>query len=221
MIKIDILCKTQNIYSNNSLKIMLDFKRGLIMINYIWFFLILIGIMTAFATGNVDSINVAIVEDASEAVKFAIGLTGIMAVWLGLMNIAEKSGLIKSFSKILTPITSFLFPDIPKGHPAMSAIVMNMVTNMFGAGNSATAIGLKAMEEMNTLNKDKKKATNAMCMFLVINMSSIQIVPLTVLKIRTDAGSLNPTEIIGTSLIATTISTIVGILSVKILEKKE
>lgn len=191
------------------------------MINYIWFFLISIGVVTAIATGNIDSINTAIVADASEAVMFAIGLTGIMAVWLGLMNIAEKSGLIKTFSKLLTPITNILFPDIPKDHPAMSAIIMNMVTNMFGAGNSATAIGLKAMEEMNSLNKDKKRATNAMCMFLVINMSSIQIVPLTVIKIRTDAGSLNPTEIIGTSLIASAVSTIVGILSIKILEKKE
>ncbi len=191
------------------------------MINYIWFFLIIIGIITAVATGNVDAINIAIVDDASDAVMFAIGLTGIMAVWLGLMNIAEKSGLIKSFSRLLTPITSILFPDIPKGHPAMSAIVMNMVTNMFGAGNSATAIGLKAMEEMNSLNRTKKKATNAMCMFLVINMSSVQLVPLTVIKIRADAGSLNPTEIIGTSIVATTVSTIVGILSVKILEKKE
>ncbi|MFA5523195.1 MAG: nucleoside recognition domain-containing protein [Tissierellales bacterium] len=191
------------------------------MINYIWFFLIAIGVVAAIATGNIDAINIAIVEDASDAVMFAIGLTGIMAVWLGLMNIAEKSGLIKCFSKLLTPITSILFPNIPKDHPAMSAIVMNMVTNMFGAGNSATAIGLKAMEEMNSLNKDKKRATNAMCMFLVINMSSIQLVPLTVIKIRADAGSLNPTEIIGTSLIATTVSTIIGVLSVKLLEKKE
>lgn len=191
------------------------------MINYIWFFMIAIGIVIAVITGNMESINMAIVEDASEAVMFAIGLTGIMAVWLGLMNIAEKSGLIRSFSKLLTPITKLLFPDIPKGHPAMSAIVMNLVANMFGAGNSATAIGLKAMEEMNTLNKDKRRATNAMCMFLVINMSSVQLVPLTVIKIRTDAGSSSPTEIIGTTLVATTISTIVGILSAKILEKKE
>jgi len=190
------------------------------MINYIWFFLIFIGIVVAILTGNIDVINMAVIGDTEAAVKFAIGLTGIMAIWLGLMNIAEKSGLIKSFSGLLRPITSFLFPDIPKDHPAMSAIVMNMVTNMFGAGNSATAIGLKAMEEMNELNKDKKRATNAMCMFLVINMSSIQLVPLTVLKIRADAGSINPTEIIGTSLIATTVSTIVGIVSVKILQIK-
>lgn len=188
------------------------------MINYIWFFLIFIGIIVAIFTGNIDGINNAVIEDTQEAVMFAIGLTGIMAIWLGLMNIAQKSGLIKSFSRLLNPITRFLFPDIPKDHPALSAIVMNIVTNMFGAGNSATALGIKAMEEMNKLNRGEKKATNAMCMFLVINMSSVQLVPLTVLKIRADAGSLNPTEIIGTSLIATTISTIVGIVSAKILQ---
>lgn len=190
------------------------------MINYIWFFLIFIGILVAIFTGNIDVINNAVIEDTQAAVMFAIGLTGIMAVWLGLMKIAEKSGLIRAFGKLLRPITSFLFPDIPKDHPAISAIVMNMVTNMFGAGNSATALGIKAMEEMNTLNIHKEKATNAMCMFLVINMSSVQLVPLTILKIRADAGSLNPTEIIGTSLIATTVSTVVGIFSAKILQRK-
>ncbi|WP_083238869.1 nucleoside recognition domain-containing protein [Caloranaerobacter ferrireducens] len=188
------------------------------MINYIWFFLIFIGIIVSIINGNIDSINAVVIEDTQEAVKFAISLTGIMAVWLGLMNIANKSGLINIFSKILKPITKLLFPELPQNHPAISAIIMNMVTNMFGAGNSATALGIKAMEEMNKLNVDKKKATNAMCMFLVINMSSIQLVPLTVLKIRADAGSLNPTEIIGTSLIATTISTLVGIISVKIFQ---
>ncbi|KNF09819.1 spore maturation protein A [Gottschalkia purinilytica] len=190
------------------------------MINYIWFFLIFISIVVSVLNGNINVINESIIKDAEEAVKFAISLIGIMSIWMGLINIAEKSGLIKSFSKILTPITSFLFPEVPKNHPAMSAIVMNMVTNMFGAGNSATAIGIKAMEEMNTLNKNKKRSTNAMCMFLVINMSSIQIVPLTILKIRADAGSVNPTEIIGTSLVATTVSTIVGIIAVKILQGK-
>lgn len=188
------------------------------MINYIWFFLIFIGMVVAIFTGKIDVINVAVIEDTQEAVRFAISLIGIMAVWLGLMNIAEKSGLIKKFSKLLRPITMLLFPNIPKNHPAIGLIVMNMVTNMFGAGNSATALGIEAMKEMQSLNIDKKRATNAMCMFLVINMSSIQLVPLTVLKIRSDAGSLNPTEIIGTSIIATTVSTIVGIVSVKVLQ---
>lgn len=189
------------------------------MINYIWFFLILIGIVVAVLSGKIDVINTAVIEDTQDAVKLAIELTGIMAMWLGLMNIARKSGLIKSFSILMRPITKILFPEVPKNHPALSAIIMNMVTNMFGAGNSATALGLKAMEELNTLNRNKKRATNAMCMFLVINMSSIQLVPLTVLKIRSMAESLNPTEIISTSLIATTVSTIVGIISAKILQR--
>lgn len=188
------------------------------MINYIWFFLIFVGIIVSVLNGNIDSINTVVIEDTQEAVKFAISLTGIMAVWLGLMNIANKSGLIRSFSRILRPVTKVLFPELPQNHPAISAIIMNMVTNMFGAGNSATALGIKAMEEMNKLNVDKKRASDAMCMFLVINMSSIQLVPLTVLKIRADAGSVNPTEIIGTSLIATTISTLIGIISVKIFQ---
>lgn len=190
------------------------------MINYIWFFLIFIGIVVAIFTGKVDIINTVVLEDTQDAVKLAIELTGVMALWLGLMNIAKKSGLINSFSKFLRPVTKILFPDIPKDHPAISAIIMNMVTNMFGAGNSATALGLKAMQEMDSLNRDKTRATNAMCMFLVINMSSIQLVPLTVIKIRSTLGSMNPTEIISTALISTTISTIVGIISAKILERR-
>lgn len=189
------------------------------MINYIWFFLIIISIIVSLVNGNLDVVNQAMINDAQEGVTFGIGLIGIMSVWMGLIKIAEKSGLLKSISKLITPITSFLFPNIPRNHPAMNSIVMNMVTNMFGAGNSSTAIGLKAMKEMNTLNKDKKVATNDMCMFLVINMSSIQLIPITVLKLRADSGSLNPTEIIGTTLIATIVSTIFGVLTAKILQK--
>lgn len=189
------------------------------MINYIWFFLIMISIVVASISGNVDVINEALMTDAQEAVTFSISLMGIMATWMGLIKIAEASGLIRTISKLITPLTSFLFPNVPKDHPAMNSIVMNMVTNMFGAGNSSTAIGLKAMEEMNTLNRDKSKATNDMCMFLVINMSSIQLIPITVLKLRSDLGSTNPTEIIGSTLIATFISTFVGIVATKILER--
>lgn len=191
------------------------------MINYIWFFLIIISIAVASLTGNIDVINDALMNDAQEAVVFGISLMGVMATWMGLIKIAESSGLIRAISRLMTPITSFLFPGVPKDHPAMTSIVMNMVTNMFGAGNSSTAIGLKAMEEMSTLNPDKTKATNDMCMFLVINMSSIQLIPITVLKLRQDAGSLNSTEIIGPTLIATLISTLVGIITVKLLEGRK
>lgn len=176
------------------------------------------GIGMALINGNTEVISEVILQDAQEAVVFAIGLTGIMAVWLGLMNIAKKSGLINGFALIMRPITKFLFPSIPPNHPAISAMMMNMVTNIFGAGNSATALGIKAMEELQGLNKNKKTATNAMCMFLVINMSSIQLIPLTVLKIRADTGSIAPTEIIITSIIATTVSTLFGIIACKVLE---
>jgi spore maturation protein A len=189
------------------------------MMNAIWFFMILTGIGVSILTQKTDMINGVVIHYTQEAVVFAIGLTGIMAVWLGLMKIAERSGLIYSIGKLVSPFIKRLFPEIPKDHPAISAIVMNMIANMFGAGNSATALGLKAMEKLQSINPDKKRATNAMCMFLVINMSSIQLIPLSVLKIRADAGSMNPTDIIGTSLIATAISTFVGIISCKILER--
>lgn len=189
------------------------------MINYIWFFLIITSIISATLSGDISIINDAIMTDAQDAVVFGISLMGIMATWMGLIKIAESSGLIRKISRLITPITAFLFPGVPKDHPAMNSIVMNMVTNMFGAGNSSTAIGLKAMEQMSTLNRNKKVATNDMCMFLVINMSSLQLIPITVLKLRSDANSTDPTEIIGTTLVATIVSTIVAIISVKILER--
>jgi len=191
------------------------------MINTIWFLLIFIGIVYSLFTGTLNEINNIILKDAQEGVMFSISLVGIMSFWLGIMNIAEESGLIKKLSKGLRPIMRILFPDIPDGHPAQNSILMNFIANMFGVGNAATALGLKAMKDMNSLNRDKKRATNAMCMFLVINMSSLQLVPLNVLKIRLDYGASNPSEIIAPGLIATGISTIVGIVAVKLLEKRE
>ncbi len=186
--------------------------------NIIWIIMIFIGIIAAIVTGKPELINDVIIHDTGEAVMFAIGLTGIMSFWLGLMNIAKKSGLISSITKSMTPITRYLFPDVPPEHPAIGAMMMNMVANMFGAGNSATALGLKAMDELQKLNTDKKTVTNAMAMFLVINMSSVQIIPLTILKLRADAGSANPAEIIITSILATIVSTVVGVTACKILE---
>ncbi|WIF95940.1 nucleoside recognition domain-containing protein [Caminicella sporogenes] len=190
------------------------------MINTIWFFMIIIGIFIAVGNGKLEVINKVIIENTSDAVTFAIGLTGIMATWLGLMKIAEKSGLIESIGKSFSKLMKYIFPDVPFSHPAITAMIMNMVANMFGAGNSATALGLKAMEELQKLNTKKDTATDAMIMFLVINMSSIQLIPLAVLKIRADANSVNPTEIIGPTLIATFISTLIGIFVCKIFERK-
>ncbi len=177
--------------------------------------------MFGLVTNRLDIVNEVILRESHEAIKFTIGLAGIMAFWMGIMNIAKESGLMRYLGRVLSPIIRILFPEIPKGHPAISSITMNIIANMFGAGNSATAFGIKAMEDMNTLNRYKDRATNAMCMFLIINMSSVQLLPLTVLKIRAQEGASNPTDIIGTSLIATSISTIVAIIITKIVQIKE
>lgn len=190
------------------------------MLNTIWFLLIFVGIIFSIFNGTLIEINNVILKEAQEGVMFCISIMGIMSFWLGLMNIAEESGLLKKLSRGLRPLIGFLFPGIPKGHPAERWIVMNFIANMFGVGNGATAFGLKAMKEMDSLNRNKKRATNAMCMFLVINMSSVQLVPLTVLKIRYDYGAANPSEIVGPGILATSISTVVGIAAIKFFEKR-
>ncbi|MCF6462389.1 nucleoside recognition domain-containing protein [Clostridium sp. Cult1] len=189
------------------------------MINTIWFLMIFVGILYGVFTGNLGEINNIILKEAQEGVTFAISLIGIMCFWLGIMNVAEKSGLIKSISKGFRPIIRLLFPNIPKGHPAERWILMNFIANMFGVGNGATAFGLKAMKELNSLNPDKRRATNAMAMFLIINMSSLQLVPLTVVKLRYDYGSKDPTGIIGITILATFLSTVVAIIVGKIFER--
>lgn len=188
------------------------------MVNTIWFLMIFIGIIYGALTGNLGEINGIIIREAGEGVTFAISIIGIMSFWLGLMNIAEKSGLIKTISKGFRPMMRLLFKDIPKGHLAEQWILMNFIANMFGMGNGATAFGLKAMKELDSLNTNKKRATNAMAMFLIINMSALQLIPLTVIKIRYDYGSTNPTGIIGITIIATTLSTIIAIIIGKIFE---
>ena len=191
------------------------------MINTIWFFLMVVGIIVGIINGRLEEITQAAMDSAALAVQLCIGFIGIWALWLGLMKVAEKSGFIRGIGKVLSPITGILFPQVPKDHPAMGAMVMNMAANMMGLGNAATPLGLKAMKELQKLNHDKTKASNAMCLFLVINTSSITLIPTTVVALRMSTGSANPTEIIGTAMIATTISTLVGIISVKLLEKGE
>ncbi|MCF6464338.1 nucleoside recognition domain-containing protein [Clostridium sp. Cult2] len=191
------------------------------MVNTIWFLMIFVGILYGIFTGNLGEINNIILRETQEGVTFAISLIGIMSFWLGIMNIAEKSGLIKSISKGFRPIIRMLFPDIPKNHPAERWILMNFIANMFGVGNGATAFGLKAIKELDSLNTNKKRATNAMAMFLIINMSSLQLVPLTIVKLRYDYGSKNPTGIIGITILATFLSTFVAVIVGKILEGRK
>ena len=160
-----------------------------------------------------------ILRYARVAVELAIGLIGIMALWLGLMKIAEQSGLISALARSLKPVMTRLFPDVPPDHPAMGAMVMNISANMLGLGNAATPLGLKAMDELNRLNNKMGTATDAMCTFLVINTSSVQLIPAAVIAIRAASGSANPTEIIGPVILATTVNTTVGIITVKLLAR--
>ena len=178
--------------------------------------MIVIGIVGSICFNNLPETNQAILNEGTRAIEFAITLASVMALWMGIMNIAKDSGLIDKIAKKMSPVMKKLFPSVPENHKAMSYMVMNML----GAGNGATAFGLKAMNELQTLNKNKQKASPDMIMFLVINISSIQLIPFTMLKIRIDAGSVNPNSIILTTLFATTISTIIGILSCKLLQRR-
>lgn len=186
----------------------------------IWFYMLSIGIVGSIFSNNLGELNKVILTEASRGVEFAISLAGVMALWMGIMNIAKDSGLIEKIGQKLNPLMRRLFPSVPPGHKAMSYMVMNIALNMVGAGNGATAFGLKAMGELQTLNHKKDTATNDMIMFLVINISSIQIIPFTMLKVRMDLGSQNPGEIILTTLFATTVSTIIAIITCKMLERK-
>ena len=179
-----------------------------------------IGIVGSMLSNNLTQLNEVILSEASRGIEFAISLAGIMTLWMGIMNIAKDSGLIQKIGDLLSPILKRLFPSVPKGHKAMSYIVMNIVLNMLGAGNGATAFGLKAMNELQTLNNKKDTATNDMVMFLVINISCIQIIPFTMIKLRLDGGAYNPSEIIISTLFATCIAAIVAITSCKLFQKR-
>ena len=166
-----------------------------------------------------DVTNDGIISSAKAAVELSIGLIGIMALWLGVMKIAEQSGLVAKLAALLKPLTRRLFPDVPPDHPAMGAMIMNIAANMLGLANAATPLGLKAMEELNTLNPKAGTATDAMCTFLVINTSNVQLIPATVIALRAAAGSANPAEIIGPVFFATIISLVVGVTVVKLLAR--
>ncbi len=186
------------------------------MLNYIWFGMMAISVVSAIFTGRIDAVTEAAINMSKVAVEISIGLIGIMALWLGIMKIAEESGLIKIIARGLRPITIRLFPDVPEDHPAIGSIVLNMAANMLGLGNAATPLGLKAMEELQELNPKKDTATNAMVMFLAINTSSVQlIVPATVVALMGVAAS----QIFITTILATLCSTITAIFMVKVLEK--
>ena len=165
------------------------------------------------------AITNAALDYANTAVTISLGLIGVMALWLGIMKVAEAAGLLKVLTRLLTPLTSRLFPDIPPDHPAIGAMIMNIAANMLGLNNAATPLGLKAMEELNKLNPKLGTATNAMCTFLVINTAGLTLIPATAIAIRAAQGSVNPGIIIGTSIFGAGCATVAGLVSVKILER--
>ncbi len=185
---------------------------------YIWVFLIVVSIIVAIINGRIQEVTQAIIDNAKLGVEISISLIGIMAFWLGIVKLAEKSGIIKFIAKLVEPITNWLFPEIPKGHSALGNIAMNISANALGVTNAATPIGIKAMQEMQTLNKQKDTATNSMATFLAINTAGFQIVPASVIAILVATGSKNPSEIVGPTILITLFGTIIAIIAVKILQ---
>ena len=190
------------------------------MINYIWLFFIVSSVIISLFNNRIDDVFRAILSSCEQAVTISIGLIGIMAFWLGLMKIAEASGLLRVLAKALSPVIRFLFPDIPKKHPVQADITMNVSANALGLGNAATPFGIKAMEGLQELNQnDKKTASDAMCTFLTINTAGVQLIPVTAVAILASLKAENPTDIIVPTIITTLSALIIGVLFVKCLIK--
>jgi len=189
------------------------------MLNYIWLSMIILAVVVGGINGKIEEVTKSAIDSAGSAVVIAIGLVGIMALWLGIVKIAEDSGLMKLVARALAPIMRRLFPDVPDGHPALGSMTMNIAANMLGLANAATPLGLKAMEDLEKLNKNPGIATNAMCTFLTINTAGFQLIPATMIGILASSGSKDPTAIIGTTLAAGFTAVVSGVTVVKILEK--
>lgn len=189
------------------------------MLNIVWPVFIVVSFIYAILSGNVEKLNNSIFQSTTDTVNLCLTLLGTMCLWSGIMNIASKTTLMKKFTKLLRPIIQFLFPDIDSNSVTHKEISMNMVANILGLGNAATPLGLKAMKSMQKENKDKKTLTNSMAMFIVINTASMQLIPTTVIAIRTSLGSVNPTAIVFPVWIATISAAITGITATKIFIK--
>ncbi|RYG73645.1 spore maturation protein [Lentibacillus lipolyticus] len=181
------------------------------MVNIIWAAMAVTGIVYAMFNGTMDEVNEALFESAEEAVTLSIGLISILVFWLGIMKVAEKAGILEFLSRMFRPIIIRLFPDIPKDHPAIGYILSNITANIFGLGNAATPMGIKAMEQMKELS-GSDEASRSMITFLALNTSSLTIIPTTVISIRMQYDSVSPTEIVGTTIIATLISSVSALM---------
>ena len=189
------------------------------MMNYIWGGLIVISIVVSVFTGKLPETSAAAMDSAKESVETVLSMLGVMCFWMGLMEIADRSGLMDKFASLLSPIINFMFKDV-KSEKAKKAISMNMAANIFGIGNAATPFGLAAMEELAKENKFKGTASNSMCMMVVINTASIQLIPTTLLAFRSAYKSQNPFEIMPAVWIVSLCSVVLGVISAKIFEKR-
>ncbi len=190
------------------------------MLNYIWCGMIVVAFVTALFTGRTENITNGAMSGAAAAVETCIGLLGTMCLWTGLAKVAERSGLVEVFAKLLRPVTKIIFPKLKKDSAALRAIVMNMVANILGMGNAATPLGIAAMRELDKLNRGKNTASDEMCMFVVVNTASIQIIPATVISLRQMYGSQSPAEIVVPVWICSICAVIVGVTAAKIFQKR-
>lgn len=195
------------------------------MLNLLWGAMLLIGIVYGAATGRMNEVTDAALSSAKEAVSLCIAMAGIVAMWVGVMEIAKSSGLVERLTGKMQPLLRFLFPGVPRKHRAMEFISANMIANFLGLGWAATPFGLKAMEELAELEKQRKTvspgtASNAMCTFLILNISSLQLIPVNIIAYRSQYGSVNPTAIVGPGIVATAVSTVVAVVFCKMMDRK-
>ena len=195
------------------------------MLNFLWAGMIVIGILYAALRGDITCVTEAALESSQEAISLCITMMGIMSFWTGLMEIAIKAGIIPAFSKMIRPVMKFLFPNLPKDHKANEFITTNLIANILGLGWAATPAGLKAMESLGDLQeergKDRSIASNEMCTFLIVNISSLQLIPMTIIAYRSQYGSVNPTRIVGAGIIATGLSTLAACIYCKWKNRKQ
>lgn len=201
------------------------------MLNYLWAAMIFIGVITGVCTGRMQEVCAGFVDASGEAVELCIATLGIMAVWTGVLKIAQEAGLLESMTRKMAPLIRLLFPNIPKGHPAASYISTNFVANILGLGWAATPAGLKAMEALQKLDEERRKyrqpafaqgtAGSEMCTFLVMNISSLQLIPVSIIAYRSQYGSLNPSVIVGAAIAATMLSTLAGAVFCAVMSKRD
>lgn len=203
------------------------------MLDYLWAGMILVGVVYGAYTGRLPEITNAALDSSKEAVTLCITMIGVMSFWVGLMEIATRAGMIESMSQKMQPVIRFLFPRLPKNHPANVHITTNIIANVLGLGWAATPAGLRAMEELGKLEEDRRGgrisgtvrqrgiASNEMCTFLIINISSLQLIPVNVIAYRSQYGSVNPAGIVGAGIAATTVSTLVAVIYCKMKDRKK